>query len=238
MKKILTALFITTVLFAAFTVAMKAESDIRGGEDSERRPELVWILTMRGKCSGVLIHPQAVLSALHCYPGGPILVVLGDHNIENPDGEVAINATEVITKIGGDIMLIKLPHPVLTTQFVKPLPVISTTEVITEATLYGWGKITETFAMTLQKTAQFVSYQSGPLICTRSATNTSALDGDSGGALIANDKVVGIISYLIIYNNKIYETCSMNLVNYSERIYNILNELPRFHLYYFPVAGN
>uniref|UniRef100_A0A8V0ZTX9 Peptidase S1 domain-containing protein n=1 Tax=Gallus gallus TaxID=9031 RepID=A0A8V0ZTX9_CHICK len=167
-------------------------------------------------CGGSLISSQWVLSAAHCYKSS-IQVKLGEYNLAAQDGsEQTISSSKVIRHSGynantlnNDIMLIKLSKAATLNSYVNTVPL--PTSCVTAGTtclISGWGntlssgceyRIVSRNYLCMKKSPSRISVGSGnhgllPMLITF-AEHSLSVQGDSGGPVVCNGQLQGIVSW-------------------------------------------
>lgn len=238
--KVLVVILIVTVLVNLFVYFVKAETTINRGRNAERQPYVAWVMTDKALCTGVILSNRAVAIARHCRYQGQVIIIFGEYDIEIPDNELTIVATEVITDIPGDIVIVILPYELQFNDKIQSIPIASKIETNTVLSLYGWGLLTDyNYPTILQTTNQMFYNIENSVVCTRDYINeSSASSGDSGGPLVQNKQLIGIISYITIINNTKYYTCSVNLVKIAGLVNDKLQTIPALDIHYFPFIGH
>ncbi|XP_052590236.1 granzyme B-like [Peromyscus californicus insignis] len=172
------------------------------------------------RCGGCLIREDFVLTAAHCN-GSKIIVTLGAHNIkEQEETQQIIPVARIIPhpaynhqKILNDIMLLKLEKKAKRTKAVRPLNLprrkvyVKPGDVCSVA---GWGRIAPggKFPNTLQEVELEIQkdqeceshledyYNKTNEICAGDPKiKRASYRGDSGGPLLCNKVVAGIVSF-------------------------------------------
>lgn len=151
------------------------------------------------------------------------MITLGAHNISQPEaeGQVVMVSEEYILHpnfqlnvLVNDISLVRLPLPVEFTDHIQPikLPTMEDDDVVgRKGILAGWGVIDPTRPETYHesdvlmevelevsdrdKCAYLFSMVNERNICTSGMGPVGACAGDSGGALVSDGEVIGIVSY-------------------------------------------
>ncbi|XP_049985096.1 granzyme C-like [Alexandromys fortis] len=189
------------------------------------RPYMAFVefLDVKGKndsCGGFLVKSNFVLTAAHCM-GSSMKVILGAHNISFPEkSQQIIPVAKAIPHPGfnnktypNDIMLLKLERKALKTEYVRPLS-LPCSEVHVKAgdvcSVAGWGrmapngklsKVLREVELTVQKDkeceSRFQGYYNKTIeICVGDPKiKRASFKGDSGGPLLCNKAVAGIVSY-------------------------------------------
>ncbi|XP_057642276.1 granzyme C-like [Chionomys nivalis] len=192
---------------------------------SHSRPYMAFVefLDVKGKnnsCGGFLVKSSFVLTAAHCM-GSAMRVTLGAHNISFPEkSQQIIPVAKAIPHPGfnnktitNDIMLLKLERKALKTEYVRPLS-LPCSEVHVKSgdvcSVAGWGrkarngnlsKVLREVELTIQKDQECESrfphrYNKDIEICVGDPKiKHASFSGDSGGPLLCNKAVAGIVSY-------------------------------------------
>lgn len=231
-----------TLVFSLSLVSIEATGSstpyIMGGKFA---PQLEWAVQVvsegKGTCTGVAINKNQILTASHCINSDNIKVYYsgGAHNIVSKSGEpVDVSNAKMPSNKRYDIALIslKVPHPLknyakLDFDYIAPGQSGKENIKHEEAILYGYGvhdgivniqpkELYEAQVGILRQ--QDLNYGTVGIIAM--GITGSCSEGDSGGPLIVNGKVVGVLNGSMSMNPDTNSECSYTALNTSDKIVN------------------
>ncbi|XP_012785765.2 kallikrein-4-like [Ochotona princeps] len=191
---------------------------IIGGRDCRPHSQPWQAALFDGKaflCGGVLVHPQWVLSAAHCYLDS-YTIGLGLHRLSfHEPGSQIINATFSVQHPdynnpthANDLMLIKLNEPAMESDAIRTIGIASQCPVPGAAcSVSGWGLLWQGhFPQVLQCVtiplmsenscrASFPKLYHPSMVCGGGRGIRDSCQGDSGGPLVCNGTVQGLVSW-------------------------------------------
>ncbi|KAJ0172188.1 hypothetical protein K1T71_012161 [Dendrolimus kikuchii] len=151
-------------------------------------------------CSGSIIKPHWVISAAHCFKNAVkvevhhltagLLSIIKNSNIFNRDDNVAVN------KISNDLALLKTSNRIKFGKYIQPIQLATVfIKIGTTGIVAGFG---ESENKEFEAKEGLVEISPCPknlrrkLICSYDIVRAGS--GDSGGPLIANGRLVGVVS--------------------------------------------
>ncbi|XP_033229255.1 chymotrypsin-2-like [Belonocnema kinseyi] len=210
---------ISLLMFAVGTYAGPI-SKVVGGHNAPPGKYPFQIITKYGNsflCGGTILNHRYILTAAHCLHGFDVtrFKVVTGINRQSDNGTI-YNAENLIIhenyKPGGysnDIGLIQVKEDIIYSKVVQPVPLPSKNfdNYNDEVILIGFGRlgIDKPPAKTLQevkleiypysKCISLVPHVGKTHVCTLTKPGEGACNGDSGGALLAKGKQIGIVSF-------------------------------------------
>ncbi|XP_014695464.3 granzyme B-like isoform X1 [Equus asinus] len=216
----------TLLFLLAILVSPGAEAgEIIGGHEVKphSRPYMAFVRYLikekRKNCGGVLVRPDIVLTAAHCW-GSSIKVTLGAHNIKKQEKtQQVISVKEAIPhphynskKIANDIMILKLERKAELTTAVQPISLPWGTAQVRPGkvcSVAGWGRVTpngrgsdtlQEVELTVQQDqvckSYLCNYNSTTQLCVGDPKEEkSSYKGDSGGPFVCKNVIQGLVSY-------------------------------------------
>ncbi|KAM3830129.1 beta-fibrinogenase [Vipera latastei] len=216
---------LANLLVLQLSYAQKSSELVIGGDEcninEHRSLALMYNSTsMKFHCSGTLLNQEWVLTAAHCDMEN-MQIYLGVHNLSLPNKDqkrrVAKEkffclSSKSYTLWDKDIMLIKLNRPVKTSTHIAPLSLPSSPPSVgSVCRIMGWGAITspnETYpdvphCANINILNYAVCRAENPWLPAQSRTLCAGIlqggidtcKGDSGGPLICNGEIQGIVSW-------------------------------------------
>ncbi|KAK5640445.1 hypothetical protein RI129_011256 [Pyrocoelia pectoralis] len=210
------------ILFLATSVlAVAAPPRIVGGYDASEGqfPYQVAVrLYENHHCGGAILNEHTVLSAAHCYstyPASDFTVVAGTIKVDTtgdfyPVKEIRSHEMFMPYPKHNDIAIIKLKQPIKFNNNVQKIDLEYTNLVGAghQCVLSGWGhthpgypaqSLKYAFLLTITNEACQKSLIQNAIIdshiCTFTQYGQGACNGDSGGPLAANGRLIGVVSY-------------------------------------------
>ncbi|KAM8704780.1 hypothetical protein ACLKA7_009266 [Drosophila subpalustris] len=220
-------LWITLVLDVLLLAVQPVELIVGGQNAAEgEAPYQISLQTLAGShlCGGAIISPRWILTAGHCVSGWPadrLQVAMGSIRYTQPGAvhypsAIYMHCNYDLPKYHNDIALLKLNESIVYDALTQPVTLATEScPVGTPGIVFtGWGtqSVAGTMPTLMQRVLQshisrqdcesrfsdFADVELGPgHLCALREVNVGACHGDTGGPLVHNGNLIGILDFLV-----------------------------------------